>query len=160
MSSLKKKFVYYKDYAAKSMEEVYDKKLLQEATVHKFYEPRTILLLNNKEKGFERKALPVTAQFSPVYGIDIEDVNNDNKLDIILGGNLSAVKPEAGKYDALYGLILTGDGGGNFVALSSLASGIKVDGEVRHIRSLRTRNSAMLSFVRNNNAIKFYKKNN
>ena len=160
MSSLKKKFVYYKDYAAKSMEEVYDKKLLQEATVHKFYEPRTILLLNNNEKGFERKALPVTAQFSPVYGIDIEDVNNDNKLDIILGGNLSAVKPEAGKYDALHGLILTGDGGGNFVALSSLASGIKIDGEVRHIRSLRTRNGGMLSFVRNNNAIKFYKKNN
>ena len=160
MSSLKKKFVYYKDYAAKSMEEVYDKKLLQEATVHKFYEPRTILLLNNNEKGFERKALPVAAQFSPVYGIDIEDVNNDNKLDIILGGNLSAVKPEAGKYDALYGLILTGDGEGNFVALSSLASGIKIDGEVRHIRSLRTRTSAMLSFVRNNNTIKFYKKNN
>ena len=160
MSSLKKKFIYYKDYAAKSMDDVYDKKLLQEATVHKFYESRTILLLNNNEKGFERKPLPVTAQFSPVYGIDIEDVNNDNKLDIILGGNLSAVKPEAGKYDALYGLILTGDGGGNFVALSSLASGIKVDGEVRHVRSLRTRNSAMLSFVRNNNAIKFYKKNN
>ena len=160
MSSLKKKFVYYKDYAAKSMEEVYDKKLLQEATVHKFYEPRTILLLNNNEKGFERKALPVTAQFSPVYGIDIEDVNNDNKLDIILGGNLSAVKPEAGKYDALHGLVLTGDGGGNFVALSSLASGIKIDGEVRHVRSLRTKNGGMLSFVRNNNAIKFYKKNN
>ena len=114
----------------------------------------------NQEKGFERKALPVTAQFSPVYGIDIEDVNNDNKPDIILGGNLSAVKPEAGKYDALYGLILTGDGGGNFVALSSLASGIKVDGEVRHIRSLKNRNGAMLSFVRNNNTIKFYKKNN
>ena len=73
---------------------------------------------------------------------------------------MSAVKPEAGKYDALYGLILTGDGGGNFAALSSLASGIKIDGEVRHIRSLRTRNGGMLSFVRNNNAIKFYKKNN
>jgi enediyne biosynthesis protein E4 len=160
MSSLKKKFVYYKDYAAKSLEEVYDKKLLQEATVHKFYEPRTILLLNNKEKGFEKKALPVTAQFSPVYGIDIEDVNNDNKLDIILGGNLSAVKPEAGKYDALHGLVLTGDGAGNFVALSSLASGIKIDGEVRHIVSLRTRKGKMLSFVRNNEAIKFYKKNN
>jgi len=159
MSSLKKKFVYYKDYAAKSIEEVYDKKLLQEATVHKFYEPRTILLLNNDEKGFERKVLPVTAQFSPVYGIDIADVNNDNKLDIILGGNLSAVKPETGKYDALYGLILTGDGVGNFVALSSLASGIKIDGEVRHISSLRTRSGAMLSFVRNNNTIKFYKKN-
>ncbi len=113
-----------------------------------------------KKKVLKEKALPVTAQFSPVYGIDIEDVNNDNRLDIILGGNLSAVKPEAGKYDALYGLILTGDGAGNFAALSSLASGIKIDGEVRHIRSLRTRNGGMLTFVRNNNTIKFYKKNN
>jgi hypothetical protein len=158
MSSLKKKFVYYKDYADKSMTEVYDETLLKQATVHKFYEPRTVLLINNGEHGFERKPLPVQAQFSPVYGISIQDVNADAKLDLILGGNLSAVKPEAGRYDALYGLVLEGDGTGNFKVLNSRQSGIQITGEVRHIKSLNTGKGKLLSFVRNNNSIKFYKK--
>ena len=117
------------------------------------------MLLNNGANGFERKPLPVQAQVSPVYGIDVQDVNADNKLDIVLGGNLSAVKPEVGKYDALYGLVLAGDGKGNFKVMSSRQSGIKITGEVRHIKSLNTRKGKMLSFVRNNDTIKFYKKN-
>ncbi|HZI25915.1 MAG TPA: RNA-binding protein, partial [Chryseolinea sp.] len=160
MSSLKKKFVYYKDYAAKSVAEVYDSKLLKKSTQLKFYEPHTIFLLNNGEKGFERRALPIEAQFSPVYAIHIQDVNRDDKLDIILGGNLSAVKPEVGKYDALHGLVLTGDGTGTFTVINSKKSGIKIEGEIRHINSLNTKRGKMVAFVRNNDAIKFYKADN
>lgn len=157
MSSLKKKFVYYKDYAGKSVKDIYDPKLLSQSTKQNFYEPNTLLLLNNNDKGFERKALPVQAQFAPVYGIYIQDVNNDEKLDVILGGNLFSVKPEVGKYDALHGLVLAGDGKGNFSALTSRQSGIKLSGEVRHIRSLQTGNGKILAFVRNNDSVEFYK---
>ncbi|HKZ36973.1 MAG TPA: FG-GAP-like repeat-containing protein, partial [Chryseolinea sp.] len=159
MSSLKKQFVYYKDYADKTVKDIYDSKLLEKATKQKFYEPNTILLLNNGGKGFERRALPVQAQFSPVYGIHIQDINKDNKLDIILGGNLFSVKPEVGKYDAMHGLVLSGDGIGNFSPLSSHQSGIKLDGEVRHISSLKTKKGELLTFIRNNDSIKFYKVN-
>lgn len=157
MSSLKKKFVFYKDYADKSVSDIFDSKLLAQATKHNVYEPNTIVLLNNNEKGFERKPLPVQAQFAPVFGIYIGDVNNDENLDVMLGGNLFSVKPEVGKYDALHGLLLTGDGEGNFTPLNSKISGIKISGEVRHIKSLQSGNGKILAFVRNNDSVEFYK---
>lgn len=157
MSSMKKKFVYYKDYADKTVDAIFDPALLQRSTKHIFREPNTLLLINHKENGFERKTLPMQAQFSPVYGIAVEDFNNDNKADIVLGGNLFSVKPEIGRYDALYGLVLLGDGLGNFKAINSLESGLKITGEIRHISSLKTKSGNILAFIRNNDSIKFYK---
>jgi hypothetical protein len=100
--------------------------------------------------------LPVEAQVSPVYGIAVTDVNGDSKQDILLGGNLFAVKPEAGRYDALHGLVLTGDGKGGFMALPSRASGLSVSGEVRHVRVLNVRGKKLLAFARNNDTLQFY----
>jgi enediyne biosynthesis protein E4 len=159
MSSLKRKFIYYKDYAGKSVEDIFEPKLLERATKLNFYEPNSLVLINNKKNGFERKLLPLKAQFSPVYGICIDDVNNDTKSDLILGGNLFAVKPEIGRYDALNGLVLLSDGAGNFTTTSSVSSGLKISGEVRHIETIRTKSGSIIAFVRNNDSIKFYKVN-
>jgi enediyne biosynthesis protein E4 len=102
------------------------------------------------------KALPEQAQVSPVYGIAVEDLNNDAHPDIILGGNLFAIKPEIGRYDALQGLVLEGDGKGNFTATSSTQSGVQVTGEVRHIHVMQSKGKKIVAVVRNNEAIKFY----
>ncbi|MBT1696871.1 VCBS repeat-containing protein [Fulvivirgaceae bacterium PWU4] len=157
MSSLKKKFVYYKDYAGKSIPDIFDAKLLERATVLKFNEPRTAILINDGGKGFQLKPLPIEAQVSPVYAIAVEDVNGDSHADILLGGNLFAVKPEVGRYDALHGLLLLGDGKGTFDPLPSNRSGISIKGEVRHIASVKSRNAATIAFVRNNDSVVFYK---
>ncbi len=157
MSSLKKKFIYFKDYAGKSLKDFIDPKILEKSTVLQFYEPRTSVLLNNGVKGFELKPLPVQAQYAPVFGIDMLDVNKDGKQDIVMGGNLYAIKPEVGKYDAMPGLVLVGDGTGNFKALSSIESGVRLEGEVRHIASLKTKTGNAIIFVRNNDESKFYK---
>ena len=157
MSSLKKKFIYYKDYAGKSIGEIFDSEIIEKSTKLHFYEPNTLVLINQKESGFERRVLPFQAQFSPVYGIGVEDINKDSIMDIVLGGNLFSTKPEVGKYDALYGLALLGDGKGNFSPLSSQESGLKLHGQVRHIGSIRTETGKLIAFVRNNDSVKFYK---
>ena len=158
MSSLKKKFVYAKDYATQSLNDFLDPKLLADATVLHFYEPHSSVLINHAKKGFVIKHLPLPAQFSPVYGIALEDVDNDKELDIILGGNLFSVKPEEGRYDAMRGLVLMGDGKFNFTALTSTESGVKIEGEVRQIEALSSNGFKLFCFVRNNGSIKFYKK--
>ena len=157
MSSLKKKFVYAKDYATQSLNDFLDPKLLADATVLHFYEPHSSVLINHAKKGFVIKHLPLPAQFSPVYGIALEDVDNDKELDIILGGNLFSVKPEEGRYDAMRGLVLMGDGKFNFTALTSTESGVKIEGEVRQIEVLSANGFRLYSFIRNNSSIKFYK---
>ena len=156
MSSLKKKFLYYKDYADKTIPDIFDAKLLQNGTILKFYNAGTSLLINNGTGGFACKPLPAEAQFAPVYGIEVADLNNDTYPDIILGGNLFAVKPEAGRYDALHGLVLTGDGKGSFRPLSSRESGVNISGEVRHIATLAARQKTDLAFIRHNDTLKLY----
>lgn len=157
MSSIKKKFVYYKEYADKSIEDIFDAKLLSRSTRLNFYEPHTAVLFNDGRDGFRLVPLPVQAQVSPVYSAEILDVNNDQTLDIVLAGNLFGVKPEVGRYDALHGLILSGNGHGTFTPLNSHRSGLKIEGEVRHVQMMNVKGKNILAFVRNNNSIKFYK---
>jgi hypothetical protein len=158
MSSLKKKFVFYKDFASKSMEEIFDKQILEQSVVRKFYEARSVVFINNGSGSFTKISLPIEAQISPVYAITADDFNADGKVDILLGGNLHAVKPEVGRYDAMHGLLLLGKGDGNFTAVNSFHSGIKIEGEIRHIKPLQTSNRKPLYLVaRNNNEIKLLK---
>jgi hypothetical protein len=156
MSSLKKKFIYYKDYADKSLADLFEPRLLERAENLAIYQTHTSVLINGGNKSFELKPLPEEAQVAPVYGLAIEDLNGDTFPDIILGGNLFAIKPEIGRYDALHGLVLQGDGKGSFKAVSSQQSGINITGEVRHISMINNKNKRVLAFVRNNHAIKFY----
>jgi hypothetical protein len=157
INNLKKTFVYYKDYADKSVSEIFEQRLLDQSVKLLFYEPQTSLLINNGAAGFELRHLPLQAQTSPVFATEILDVDGDNDEDIIMGGNLFAVRPEVGRYDAMHGLILQNDGNGNFTAVSSLQSGLTIDGEVRHIAGLKNRNQNVITFVRNNNTMLFYR---
>ena len=156
MSSLKKKFLYYKDYANKSIDQIFDPSLLEKSTRLTFTEARTSLLINNGQAGFSLQPLPAEAQFSPVYGISLTDIDQDKDLDIVLGGNLYSVKPEIGRYDAMKGLVLRNDGNHKFIALSPGESGINLRGEVRHIVPVKGRSGQLLALVRNNNSIVFY----
>ena len=77
------------------------------------------VFINNKNGTFTAKALPIAAQLSPMYGIAAEDFDKDGNIDILMGGNFYQSKPEAGIYDASYGILLKGDGKGNFTAHAS-----------------------------------------
>lgn len=159
MSSLKKKFIFSKDYAGRRLDEVFDEDLLGNAVSLQFRHPLTSVLVNEGNFNFTLSALPEEAQVSPVYGIETMDINQDGHTDIVLGGNLFAVKPEIGRYDALHGLVLLGDGSGKFEPVSGGQSGLRIDGEVRYISRLRTSKGNVLAVVRNNDAVLFYKLN-
>jgi hypothetical protein len=57
-----------------------------------------------------------------------EDFDGDGNLDIVISTNDYGTDPNVGRYDALNGLVLQGDGKGGFVALNMLASGINIPG--------------------------------
>ena len=117
----------------------------------------TSLFLNNKNGCFSLQALPISAQFSPVYGIACGDYDNDGKKDIVLAGNFFEAKPQVGIYDANYGLLLKGDGNGGFISVPALKSGIRIKGEVKNIATIKTqRGGEKLVFVLNNGAPVMY----
>jgi hypothetical protein len=156
MSSLKKKFIYYKDYADKSLDQIFDARLLERAENLTARQLRSCVLMNDGTQSFRLNPLPAEAQVAPVYGIATEDINADGFADIVLGGNLFAVKPEVGRYDAMHGLLLLGNGKGDFRPVDSKQSGLLLKGEVRHINILKNKTTKTMAVVRNNDTIKFY----
>lgn len=153
--ALRKKYLHFRNYTGQTVEQIFTPEQLEGAMQLTVNELGTTLYINEGEKGFVKRELPVEAQFSPVYSIVTEDFDGDGKQDIFMGGNLYRAKPETGIYDASYGLLLKGDGRGNFEAVSSKKSGLLVMGEVRSALTMKVGNKRMLVVGRNNMGIQF-----
>lgn len=156
---LKKKYLKYENYKDKGMQDIFSADELKKAIKLEVFQLSTSVLMNEGSNKLTVKPLPVEAQFSPVYGIEVFDYNDDGNEDILLGGNLYRVKPEVGRYDASYSTVLLGEGNGNFNVLSSKIPGIRIDGEIRDIVSVHTAKGPLLVVSRNNETVVTLKKN-
>jgi enediyne biosynthesis protein E4 len=88
------------------------------------------LLLNRGDR-FEVRPLPAEAQFAPVFSINVADFDGDGFEDVFLSQNFFDNQPEIPRYDVGRGLLLKGNGSGDFVPLSGEQSGIIIYGEQR-----------------------------
>lgn len=152
MPSLKKKYLKYESYKDQTISDVFSPEQVAGAARLEVYQLATSVFINDGKGVFDMRPLPMEAQVSPVYGIAVDDVNGDGHPDILMGGNLYRVKPEAGRYDASFGCVLAGDGKGNFEALPAKQTGFKVDGEVRDILVLKRRGDEIFLVSRNNSS--------
>jgi hypothetical protein len=157
--SLKKKFLKYESYKDATMEDIFTKEQLKEALRLDAYVLSSSVMINDGKGKFAMKELPVEAQFSPMFGIATGDFDGDGNEDILMGGNLYRVKPEVGRYDASYGVFLSGDGKGNFATIKNKDSGFFVDGELRDIKKIKIGNSECVLVARNNGAPLIFKIN-
>lgn len=89
------------------------------------------MLFLNRGNRFEAVPLPRQAQFAPVWGVVAADFNGDGHEDAFLSQNFFAVRPEVPRLDAGRGLLLTGDGTGQWKAVPGQVSGIRLYGEQR-----------------------------
>jgi hypothetical protein len=87
----------------------------------------------NRGSHFEAHALPIEAQFAPVFGVAVADFDNDGNEDVLLGQNLLDTRWETGRLDSGRPLLLQGDGKGGFRALSPAESGLAAEGQQRAV---------------------------
>lgn len=106
---------------------------------------------NIDNKKFVSHPLPDEAQLFPIFSFAVHDINKDGHADILAAGNLHAVQPDIGRYDAGYGLVLLGNGAGEFTPVDHARSGFVVKGEGRDIRALRAATGGTLFLVGRNN---------
>ncbi|WP_234571522.1 FG-GAP-like repeat-containing protein [Rhodohalobacter sp. 614A] len=85
----------------------------------------------NTGTGFEAKPLPTEAQFSMGFYAGVSDFDNDGHEDLFIGQNFFGFSKNTPRLDAGRGLLLKGDGTGNFMTISGNVSGIKIYGEQR-----------------------------
>jgi hypothetical protein len=155
---IKKKFIKYADYAGKQVSDIFSPEQLKGAVHHQVTNPNTSLLVNKGSWQFDLRALPLEAQFSPVFGIETLDYNHDGHLDMLLTGNFFDVLPEIGRYDANYGLLLQGQGRGAFRAVRPRDSGFRVTGQVRKSRQLAgARGSTLVLLAKNQGELQVYR---
>jgi enediyne biosynthesis protein E4 len=154
MPSLKKKYLYFKNYKEQKISDIFAAEKVQKALKYEAFNLKSSILINKGNGQFEIKDLPIEAQLSPVFGIAVEDFDKDGKLDIALSGNFSRSKPEVGTYLANYGTLLRGDGQGNFQALKN--SGFKTIGEGRDLLTLKTGNKNLFISSLNNDSSKLF----
>ena len=150
LSYLKPRLPTYESYARKSVTEVFTPDELASAVVKRVDTFASSLARNNGDGTFTLIPLPAEAQIAPVYGILVSDVDGDGKQDLLLAGNFDGVKPEIGRMHAGQGLLLRGDGKGQFTPVSARQSGFRVAGQGRDIQKLRTARGTLYLVTQNN----------
>lgn len=157
MPFIKKKFYNYKSFAGKTLEEVFDEGELEGANEMSVNQFQSLYLENLGDGRFKQHTLPEEVQISKIFAFHVQDIDGDGHFDLLLGGNFHGVSMYQGRYDASYGLLLKGDGKGNFQAIQGVDNGMILDGEVRDIKSIKMPGADVFLVTRNNFPMQIFK---
>ncbi len=147
--SLKKRYLYAKNWSEVTIEEVWSKKELDEAVHLVAYDLETCWWENQGGK-FVRHSLPRQSQASVIQGIVAEDLNGDGNVDLLMAGNKYHLEIEGGRCDAGNGVFLAGDGKGNFRWVNNLQTGFWAMREARDLAMLKGAGGKRVFVVPNN----------
>jgi hypothetical protein len=154
LPGLKKKFIEYKPYSVATINDIFSSEQLKDAGLLKAETMQTVYLENQGSKGFALHTLPLQAQYSPVYGIATTDINGDGKKDILLAGNNTWTRIKFGRYSANHGVVLLGDGKGDFTYATQTASGLNIRGNVRSVRLIKVgKSQSIIAGINDSNAL-------
>jgi hypothetical protein len=85
----------------------------------------------NRGGHFEAVALPLEVQISPCFGISVADFDGDGNEDLFLNQNFSGTELETSPHNDGVGVLLKGDGQGDFTTMRPRDSGIMLSGDGR-----------------------------
>jgi len=142
--AVKKKYLLHKDYSAVNMHLLIEDFGADGWTILKCETFSTIWIENLGHEKFRTHALPVQAQLAPVNCIVADDVNGDGNVDLLMAGNEYQVAANTGRYDASFGLLLIGNGKGEFVPIDESESGIIIDGDTKDLKMIHTKSKGSL----------------
>ncbi|MET0636714.1 MAG: VCBS repeat-containing protein [Chitinophagaceae bacterium] len=128
MIEMRNKFKTYRDFANATFDKLLSPEQFRDAVVLSANNFSSSYLENKGGGKFTIRAMPEEMQYSSVFGMLAEDVNGDGNLDLVVSGNDYGTEVSVGRNDAANGLVLLGDGKGNFNPLSIRQSGFYIPG--------------------------------
>lgn len=127
---LKERFPTHASYARASIQDVLGPRM-GSAVVYQAARLDSVVLLNRSNR-FEIRPLPTPAQWAPVFGVNLADLDGDGVPELFLAQNCFATQRGMPRLDAGRGLLLTQTSGRtDFTAVAGASSGIAVYGEQR-----------------------------
>ncbi|MEA5140832.1 VCBS repeat-containing protein [Arcicella rigui] len=133
ITAKRKKFINYESYADATLNDIFDSSELDGAEKLLANDFKTSYFSMDAQGKFIEKSLPLEVQFAPIHAIQVMDFNNDGVKDLILAGNQNITRLKMGKYDANYGVVLQGNGKGEFTYIPQKKSGLQLKGDVRSV---------------------------
>ncbi len=155
LAYLKSKYTNFSDYASHTVSEILGEESLARAQKFEAHTFKTSILRNNGN-GFTLEALPVEAQFAPIYAMVPFDIEGDGDMDLMLFGNFFDTRVKFGRYDANHGLVLINDGTGRFTTLEQARTGMNITGQVRDAKFI---DDSTLLVAQNNGPLLVFKTN-
>ncbi|NKI33055.1 VCBS repeat-containing protein [Croceivirga thetidis] len=122
LPALKNRLNSYQDFAEVDFVSLLEIKNLSEETF-KVSNSQSIYLENKGNAAFSINPLPYLTQLGPISCVLVDDFDEDGNLDALLAGNDFYAESVFGRYDAVTGIYLKGNGKGNFRAISASESG-------------------------------------
>ncbi|MDQ6761676.1 MAG: VCBS repeat-containing protein [Bacteroidota bacterium] len=160
MIGLRKKFADYKSFARAPMDSIFSDEQRKGALQLRANYFSSALMQNDGNGKFTIVPLPVQAQLSVLNGLIADDFDGDGNLDVLINGNDYGTEVTVGRYDAMNGLLLKGDGKGNFNPLSILQSGIYIPGNGKALVSLKSKSKKyFIAASQNRGPLKVFKLN-
>ena len=152
ISVIRPRFPDYKSYADATLQQIFTPGELKGVKHLSANFLSTTCFISNAQGKLHAVPLPVQAQYSPVYTITTLDYDHDGNDDLLLCGNINHARLHFGKYDANYGVLLKGDGKGNYQYVSQQQSGFNLWGDVRDVLKIND----LLLFSMDKNRLKAY----
>ena len=122
MPTIQRKFPLHSQYAAATVDDLIPEGFVD--SVQRFKATTfTSGVFRNSNGKFVFEALPIEAQFAPIYGILTDDVDGDGRTDLLLAGNNKGPDGDILGYDAGIGCLLRNMGGGAYAAVPPASSG-------------------------------------
>ena len=153
---LKDKIGKYDVFAALEIEQVYGDENLQNALHYKATTFASSYIENLGKGRFKRTQLPIQAQFSNINDIMISDFNKDGDLDVLTVGNLFASEIETPRNDAGTGLLMLGNGKGDFSVMSNKESGFFANLNAKKIIMISNKEQKKLLIANNNEKLQCF----
>ena len=158
---IKKRFLTYAAFGNATFDQLLTKDELKNAIKYTANYFPSSFIRNNGNGKFSIEPLPAMAQLSALSSMVTGDFDHDGNLDVCINTNDFSTDPANGRYDALNGLLLKGDGKGKFQPVSIQQSGIYIPGNGKGMAVLKGSNGhTLLVAGQNRSELKVFQLNN
>ncbi len=155
--AIKEKFKKFERFAAADIFEAYGKRSLERSLNYQAKTFASAYIENLGNGKFIMHQLPMKAQFSSINDILIDDYNSDRHLDILIAGNLYNSEVETARNDAGKGLLMFGDGKGNFKPIHKDNSGFFAPYNVKAMAEIQIKGAPYIILGCNDDKIQIIK---
>ena len=153
--SLANKFPTYEEFGNSNLGNIYGESLeialnLKSKTFASAY------IENLGDASFKVKPLPSLAQVSSINSILVKDYDLDGNKDLLIVGNLYTSEIETPRNDAGTGLLLKGDGRGQFLPVSVADSGFYAPNDAKDMKFIKVGKEEIVLVANNNDLLQAF----